>query len=60
MENNDFEKSFAKLKEISDKMKEPGISLEESIKRFDEGMKCYKKCEKILNEAKQTIEKITD
>lgn len=54
--NSDFEESFEKLKNISDKIKKQDISLEDAIGCYEEGMEYYKVCNKILQDAKQKIE----
>ncbi|NLD11744.1 exodeoxyribonuclease VII small subunit [Aminicella lysinilytica] len=51
-----FETSLEKLREMSEKIKSPETDLEGSIRCYEEGMKYYKNCEKILAEAKQKIE----
>jgi exodeoxyribonuclease VII small subunit len=51
-----FEQSMDKLREMSEKIKSPDTSLEESIKCYEEGMKYYEKCSNILADAKQKIE----
>ena len=51
-----FEEALAKLNDIATKLKAKDISLEETIKYFEEGNKCYKLCKDILDSAKQKIE----
>lgn len=51
-----FEEALAKLNDIAIKLKAKDISLEETIKYFEEGNKCYKLCKDILDNAKQKIE----
>jgi len=53
---SDFEASLAKLKELSEKIKSSDTNLEESIKCYEEGMKYYESCNKILSDAQQKIE----
>lgn len=51
-----FEESFAKLKEISEKISDEETSLEDSIRYYEEGMKYYEECNEILRKAEQKIE----
>ena len=51
-----FEDALAKLNDIATKLKAKDISLEETIKYFEEGNECYKLCKDILDNAKQKIE----
>ena len=51
-----FEEALAALENAVSELRKDNISLEESIKIFEEGTKLYEKCEAILNEAKQKIE----
>ena len=51
-----FEESFAKLKEISEKISDEETSLEDSIRLYEEGMKYYEECSGILKKAEQKIE----
>lgn len=40
---------------MSEKIRNENTSLEEAIACYEEGIKCYKTCNNILNEAKQKI-----
>lgn len=51
-----FEEAMEKLKEYSEKIKSPEISLEDSIQCYEEGMKYYEICRSTLEFAKQKIE----
>ncbi len=53
-----FEESYEKLETIVEKLNSDTVSLEESIKLYEEGIENLKKCEKILADAKQKIETI--
>lgn len=59
MENFDYEKSIARLEEISDILEKGEVSLDESIKLYAEGTKLVEKCSKALNEAQIKITKIS-
>lgn len=50
-----FEDALKKLEEISEKMGEEGLSLEESIKMFQEGMELSAFCNSKLDEAEKKI-----
>ena len=54
-----FEESMKKLAAMSEKIRDEKTSLDEAIKCYEEGIKCYKACEEILNNAKQKIELYT-
>ncbi len=54
-----FEEAFQKLEEISKKIETEELSLDESLKLFEEGLKLSGYCSKILEDAKQKIETIT-
>ncbi len=56
MSDMNFEETMASLREMSEKIKDPSISLEDSVKCFDAGMEYYKRCVEILDNAKQKIE----
>ena len=51
-----FEMSLKKLEDIVHKLEEGDLSLEDSIKSFEEGMKLVKTCETRLNEVQKKIE----
>lgn len=51
-----FEESFARLEEILEKMNSGTISLDESLKLFEEADKLIIFCTKRLNEAERRIE----
>jgi exodeoxyribonuclease VII small subunit len=56
-----FEEALKKLEEIVKKIEEGDLSLEQSLKLFEEGMSLAQFCEKNLNEASGQVEKlITD
>lgn len=50
-----FEDYLKKLEETVAKLEGEEVTLEESLKLYEEGLKMSKKCEKILDEAKQKI-----
>ncbi|MEC7875850.1 MAG: exodeoxyribonuclease VII small subunit [Pseudomonadota bacterium] len=50
-----FEKTFAELEELLNKMEEGELSLEESLKCFERGMILTKNCQEALSEAEQKV-----
>jgi len=53
-----FEKSMEELDKIIAEIESDGISLDESITKFEEGMKLIKECRKALEDARQRVDKI--
>lgn len=51
-----FEESMRKLEEMSEKIKDENISLEEAMKCYEEGINYYNVCDTILREAQQKID----
>lgn len=51
-----LETSLQRLEAIVQKLEEGDLSLEDSLKSFEEGMGLVKKCEARLNEAQKKIE----
>ena len=56
----DFEKSIKELEKIADSLENDQISLDESIKLFEKGVKLSKDCSQYLENAKQKIISLTD
>ena len=56
MGKGNFEKALEQLQEQTDKIKSQDISLEDAIKCYEDGMKYYKVCSDILENAKQKVE----
>lgn len=54
-----FEKDLEKLEEIVAALEEGDLPLDEALKRFEEGIKLAKRCEKALCEAEKRIELLT-
>ena len=50
-----FEKTFAELEELVEKMEDGDLSLEESLKYFERGMLLTKNCQQALNKAEQKV-----
>lgn len=54
-----FEKDLEQLEAIVTALEEGGLSLDESLKRFEEGINLARRCEKALGEAEKKIEILT-
>ena len=52
----DFEKKLTRLEEIVSKMEGGEISLEDSLKLFEEGVNLSRHCHKELEQAEQKVE----
>lgn len=57
---SNFENDLKKLQEILEEIESDKLSLEESLEKYKEGVELSKKCQKALNEAKQTIKVLDD
>lgn len=55
MEELNFEESMKKLEEIANELEKGNLSLDESVNKFEEGMKLSKKCSDFLNSAEKKI-----
>ena len=54
-EKFNFNKGLFKLEEIISKMESGDLSLEESLKYFEEGIKIHRECHTALTDAEQRI-----
>lgn len=52
---NNFEQSLEHLEKIVSELESGDLTLEESIKKFEEGMKLSKTCSQILDETEKKI-----
>ncbi|MFZ3107201.1 MAG: exodeoxyribonuclease VII small subunit [Candidatus Hydromicrobium sp.] len=59
IEKMSFEESITKLEEIVKELEDENISLEESMEKFEVGIKLSSNCLKKLNEAEGKIEELT-
>jgi exodeoxyribonuclease VII small subunit len=57
---SNFEDDLKKLQSILDDIESDKLSLEDSIKKYKEGMELSKKCQEALDEAKQVIKLLED
>ncbi len=55
-----FETLYSRLEETVEKLERGGLSLEESITLYEEGMTLAKRCQAILDGAEQRITKLRD
>lgn len=51
-----FENSLEKLNHIVEKMEEGGLSLEDSLKNFEQGISLTRECQAALKEAEQKVQ----
>jgi exodeoxyribonuclease VII small subunit len=58
-ESKSFESMMERLEELVEKLEGGNLSLEDSIKSFEEGMALVKTCSGVLQEAEQRIQKLT-
>jgi len=54
-----FEDDLAALEAIVEALEEGELPLEESLKRFEDGIKLYRRCDKALTDAEKKIEILT-
>jgi exodeoxyribonuclease VII small subunit len=54
-----FETMMERLQELVEKLEEGNLTLEESIRSFEEGMNLVGKCTAVLGHAEQRIQKLT-
>ena len=56
MKKKSFENELAKLEKITRELEEGDLSLEESLKHFDEGVKLAEYCNSNLSDAQSKVE----
>ncbi|MGD9014536.1 MAG: exodeoxyribonuclease VII small subunit [Candidatus Omnitrophota bacterium] len=54
----DFEKSLKRLERIVEELEDGNLSLDEALKKYEEGIGLAKGCSKMLQEAKNRVEKL--
>lgn len=59
MAGTNFEKDLEKLEEIVGALEDGELALDDALKRFEEGIKLARRCEKALAEAEKKIEILT-
>ena len=55
MEEKNFEKSMQDLENIVTELEKGELNLDESVKKFEEGMKIAKQCNNILENAEKKL-----
>ena len=55
-----FEESMNKLEKIVDELDKGDYALEESLQKFEQGLKLGKTCKKILEKAELRVRKLVD
>ena len=55
-----FEAAMAQLEEIVKKLDQGALSLDDSIKAYEEGMKLSHYCQEKLNQARLTIKEVSE
>tara|TARA_B100001109_G_C18793855_1_gene441465 strand:+ start:502 stop:720 length:219 start_codon:yes stop_codon:yes gene_type:complete len=55
-----FESSLKKLEQIVARLEDGEISLEDSVKSFEEGIGLVKECQKLLSDAELKVKKLLD
>ena len=55
MKHTTFEEKLAHSKELLEKLMSPDITLEESVKLYEEGLKNIKEAQRLIEEAKTKI-----
>lgn len=56
----DFEKSLQQLEQIVNRMESGDLGLEESLNRFEQGIKLAKQCQDTLSEAELRVEQLIE
>ena len=56
----DFNKGLSQLEEIIGKMESGDLSLEESLKYFEKGIKLHRQCHSALSSAEQRISVLSE
>ena len=55
-----FEQSLAELESLVQKMESGDMSLEESLKAFEQGVRLTRDCQKALSDAEQKVNKLLE
>lgn len=59
-QNQSFESSLEELESLVSNLEDGDLSLEESLKKFEEGTKLYKFCKNELGKAEKKITKLSE
>ena len=60
MEDLTFEEAMKKIETIAGELENDNLDLDTSVKKFEEGMKLSKQCNKILEDAERKITVLID
>lgn len=60
MEDLTFEEAMKKLETIAGELENDNLDLDTSVKKFEEGMKLSRQCNKILEDAERKITVLID
>lgn len=60
MKEKNFEESMKKLDDIAKELERDDLTLDEAVKKFEEGMILSKLCKEILDEAEKKITILVD
>ncbi|MCX7703283.1 MAG: exodeoxyribonuclease VII small subunit [Planctomycetota bacterium] len=52
----EFEKNLQRLEELSSELEKGNISLADAVEKFEEAVKCFRLCQKLLSEAEERVE----
>ena len=58
-EQPSFEELMERLEDIAGELEAGELGLEKAIARYEEGVKCYKQCHRILSSAEKKVEILT-
>lgn len=54
-----FEESLQSLEKIVSELESGNISLDESLKKYEEGVKVFKSCKSLLSKAEKKVQTLT-
>ena len=57
---NTFEENLKELETIVNDLESGNISLDESLKKYEEGVRVFKSCKTLLTKAEKRIQKLTE
>jgi len=58
VEGMSFEQALTRLREINEQFEEGELALEKALALYEEGVQLAKRCEQLLAEARQAVEKV--
>lgn len=53
-----FEETFKRLQELTKELETANLSLADSLAKFEEAVRCFRLCHKLLKEAEGTVENL--